>query len=211
MRVAVFGATGGTGRAVVEKALARGHQVRAFARHPEALNGLTTRVEVTPGDAHDPFAVRDCVAGCDAVVSALGADDGHSATDVYSAGVKNILDAMRWFEVTRLLCVSDRHLPHPEDAAAAPWAATKLMPHPLRHKPYADMALMEHMTWGSHLDWTLVRAARLTDTAQAERYRTSLNCRLAHAKRISRGDLADYLVGHLSDPMTYHAIVEIAY
>lgn len=210
MRVAVFGATGGTGHAVVEKALAHGHEVHAFARHPEALNGLTPRIEVTKGDVHDPFAVRECMEGCEAVISTIGAD-GHGDTDVYSAGVKNILDAMRWFEITRLLCVSDRHLPHPDDAAAAPWGATKAVLHPLRHKPFADMALMEHMTCGSRLDWTVVRAARLTDAPHEGRYRTSLNCRLAHAKRISREDLADYLVGHLTDPMTYHAIVEIAY
>jgi putative NADH-flavin reductase len=211
MRVAVFGATGGTGRAVVEKALARGHEVHAFARHPEMLNGLTPRMTVTKGDAHDPFAVRECMAGCDAVVSTLGTHDSHADTDVYSAGVKNILDAMRWFEISRLLCVSDRHLPYPDDAAAAPWSMALHVLHPLRHRPYADMALMEHLTYESHLDWTLVRPAHLTDGPPCERYRTSLNTRLGHARRISRADLADYLVGHIADPMTYHAIVEIAY
>ena len=72
MKIAVFGATRGTGRAVVEQALARGHEVTAFARNPAAVAASHARLRVVQGDAFDAAAVARAVQGQDAVVSSLG-------------------------------------------------------------------------------------------------------------------------------------------
>ena len=45
MKVIVFGATGSVGRLAVERLLADGHEVTAFARRPEALE-ITTFLTV---------------------------------------------------------------------------------------------------------------------------------------------------------------------
>src|SRR5205823_3243712 len=63
MKIAVFGATGGTGKNVVARALAAGHQVVAVARRPEAVAPAAERLEVKRADVLDAAAVRAALAG----------------------------------------------------------------------------------------------------------------------------------------------------
>ena len=72
MKVAVIGATGRTGRLLVEELLRRGHQVTVLVRHPERLGDLADRVTVITGDSRDPDGLAQLVAGADVVLSALG-------------------------------------------------------------------------------------------------------------------------------------------
>ena len=88
MRVAVFGASGRTGRPLVEQALARGHEVRALARDPSRLRVGHERLVVIRGDVLDAAKVEEAVAGTDAVLSALG-QTKTSPNDVQTRGTEN--------------------------------------------------------------------------------------------------------------------------
>lgn len=72
MKLLIFGATGGTGRQLVEQALAQGHVVTAFARHPAKLRVSHANLRVVQGDVLRQDTVEPAVAGQDAVLSALG-------------------------------------------------------------------------------------------------------------------------------------------
>lgn len=79
MRIAVLGATGKTGRTVVEQAVARGHEIVALVRNPEnfAASDIDPqgRVEVRKGDVTIPATFPD-LSDVDVVVSALGISKG---------------------------------------------------------------------------------------------------------------------------------------
>jgi uncharacterized protein YbjT (DUF2867 family) len=65
-RVLVLGATGPTGRLVVEQALAKGLEVTALARHPDRLAPQAGRLRVVAGDARsDAAEVRGAYANQD--------------------------------------------------------------------------------------------------------------------------------------------------
>lgn len=84
MRIAVLGATGKTGRQLVEQALARGHEVVALARDPRkvaAAPGLT----VVAADVFAPATMAAALAGVDAAASGLGASGGVDGTLVAGA------------------------------------------------------------------------------------------------------------------------------
>jgi putative NADH-flavin reductase len=73
MRVAVLGASGRAGSEIAKELAARGHEVVAIARNPEAIpaaEGLTPRA----GDASDADALAGLIGGCEAVISALKFD-----------------------------------------------------------------------------------------------------------------------------------------
>ena len=72
MKLLVFGATGGTGRRIVEQALQQGHVVTAFARDPRKIHLAHDNLRVVRGDILHPDSVETAVAGQDAVLSALG-------------------------------------------------------------------------------------------------------------------------------------------
>ncbi|MEV0847226.1 NAD(P)H-binding protein [Streptomyces sp. NPDC049954] len=212
MNVVVFGATGGTGRTVLRLAGEAGHRVTAFARNPAAVT--TPGVRVAPGDVEDAGAVADAVEGADAVVSALGIGYSRAATTVYSVGTAHIVAAMRAHRVRRLLCVSTTSMARPSwRAAPAQRALTALLLKPLLRRPYRDMARMESIVrTADDLDWTLVRAARLTAGQLTGRYRMSPpNGQLPGAWSVSRADLACCLVQSLEEKAVYRSVVEIAY
>jgi putative NADH-flavin reductase len=211
MNIVVFGATGGTGRQVLELAAAAGHTVTAFARDPKAVTAAGARV--VAGDVLDPDAVLRAVDGADAVVSALGIGYSRAATTVYSAGTAHIIKAMLATGATRFQCVSTTSMaPRAWTADPVQRALGALILHPMLRRPYADMALMEQSVLASALDWTLVRAARLTSGPSTGGYRVSApGTRLRGGWSISRADLAHYLVRSLPDPTGHRAVVEIAY
>ena len=82
MRLAVFGASGRTGRPLVEQALARGHEVRALVRDPAKLPLTHDRLALVRGDVLSAGDVADTVAGCDAVLQCGGdLDRVHAALE----------------------------------------------------------------------------------------------------------------------------------
>lgn len=211
MRLAVFGATGGTGRQLTCQALDRGHQVTALVRRPEALRIDHPRLHVVRGDVLVPAAVASVVAGADGVLSALGIGYHRHATRVYSGGTSNILAAMERSGVSRLLVVSTSSLHLPERRHLAEWLVSRFLLQPSLRRPYADMTLMEDLVRRSGAAWTLVRAARLTNGRATCAYRTAVDSKLPACWSISRADLAGYLLDHVDDLELCRAIVEIAY
>lgn len=211
MRLAVFGATGGTGTEVIRQGLARGHEIVALARRPEALAVRHERLRVVRGDVLDPAVAPAVVDGTDAVVSVLGIGYRRHATTLYSAGTANVLAAMKAAGVRRLLVVSTSSLHVPDRSRFTEWLVIRWLLHPLLRRPYADMALMERAVCASGLDWTLVRAARLTNGRGTGTYRTAVGEKLPRCWSISRTDLAEYLVAHLLDSRAYGACIELAY
>ena len=71
MKLFVIGATGRTGREIVEQALERGHQVTAFVRSPETITLRNERLTIVRGNAMDENELFDAMQNHDAVVSAL--------------------------------------------------------------------------------------------------------------------------------------------
>jgi putative NADH-flavin reductase len=72
MKLLIFGATGATGRQLVDQALAQGHEVTAFVRNPAKVTTQHEKLKVVKGNILDCHSVGAAVAGQDAVFSALG-------------------------------------------------------------------------------------------------------------------------------------------
>jgi putative NADH-flavin reductase len=95
MNIALIGATGFVGSAILPELLARGHRVTALARTPAKITPQAG-LNVVQADVLDPAQVAQAVAGHDAVISAYnpgwsepGIHDLHlQASDAIVAGVK---------------------------------------------------------------------------------------------------------------------------
>jgi putative NADH-flavin reductase len=105
VKVLIIGATGSTGRILLEKALEQGHQVTALVRNPSAVAPREYSPRVLGGNVLDPEALEAAVAGQEAVLSALGT---HSTkpTTLFSASTANLVDAMKKHGVRRLVCLT---------------------------------------------------------------------------------------------------------
>jgi putative NADH-flavin reductase len=222
----VLGATGGTGREIVRQALAAGSAVTVLARRPEALGVRHANLTVVAGDVlrldDARAAVGAGVVGSGAVgagvvgsgavvVSALGVGHSRADTTLYSAGTANVLAAMRAAGVRRLVCLSTSALEHSPASSRFQRVFTRHVLQRLLHRPYADIRRMEDLVRASDAEWTIVRAARLTNGRRTGRYRTGHSGTLPAAWSVSRADLAAYLLALPGDPVTHRRTVEIAY
>lgn len=188
MRIAVFGATGATGRHVVDQALEAGHEVTVLVRNPAALSVQHPRLEVVVGDVGQARCVGDVVCGQDAVISALGTNR-RGPVSVCSDGVRAILKAMEDHDVRRLIVVSAHGAAESHDRSLyvlAVWATQ-------RHK-MRDKERMEELVRASSVNWTIVRPPALTTGPRTGAYRTGANLPIRITSKISRADLADFLL-----------------
>ena len=156
MKLLILGATGGTGRALLEQARARGHAVTAFVRSPQKLNGLSEGVTVLRGDPLNPTELMAVMGGHDAVLSALGAPGPGRTTILGDAG-KATIEAMHAAGTRRLLVVSVAALF--KDAGFVP----ALFRRTILRNIVIDAAEMERAVTSSDLDWTIARPPRLTN------------------------------------------------
>jgi putative NADH-flavin reductase len=197
MNILVIGATGRTGREVVTQALDLGCVVTAFARNPSDMTRLHERLKVVRGNVLDHASVEAAVPGQEAVVSALGART-HGRTTVLSEGTKNVVRAMERHGVRRLICESSLGVGDSQ-GQIGPLFDWFVLPLWLRHV-YADKEVQERAIKESTLDWVIVRPALLTNGPRTGVYQAGLTyTRNAIVPRISRADVADFMLKQLSD------------
>jgi putative NADH-flavin reductase len=171
MRLALFGATGRAGGAILRESRAAGHDVRALVRTPDPPGRDGPRATVIAGDARDPAATARVVDGADAVVSAIGGTRRGNLA-VLRDSTTAILGAMQRAGVRRLIVIQGFHLPFPGDPANPGAAAMRVMLRLWNRHLSADTYQMAELLRESDLDWTLIRMPRLAIGAPGTGYRT---------------------------------------
>jgi len=196
MKIALFGANGGTGRVLTQQALAAGHEITAVTRRPETFGPTHERLRVVGGDAMDAASVSAAIAGQDAVLSTLGVPFGKEPITIYSVATANIVAGMTEHGVRRLACVSSSAV-DPHDDPAEGWLFNRvLQPYVVNgigKTTYDDMRRMEAAVAASGLDWTIVRPSGLFASPAASDYRVSATEHLS-GRYTSRADLSDFLL-----------------
>jgi putative NADH-flavin reductase len=197
MKLLVFGATGGTGRAIVAQALDQGHVVTAFVRNPAALTTKHERLKIVPGDILDYSSVEAAVQGQDAVLSALGVRKLRKNT-ILSDGTKNIIRAMEHHGVRRFLCESS--LGVGDSKGQLGWFINLFIIPLFLRNVFRDKEVQEQDVKQSNLDWMIVRPAMLTNGPRTGAYRSGFSpTDRTITGKISRADVADFMLKHLTD------------
>jgi putative NADH-flavin reductase len=209
MNILVFGSTGGTGKQIVQQALEAGHLVTAVARDPSVLNIKHQNVNIIQADVLQPQTFEADVRGKDVVLSALGFKKLKDAM-VYAAGVGNIAACMQQHAIKRIICISAAAVETNPKLSFVYRLFTRILQMILKN-PYADLLRMEHQLKETNLDWTVVRPPKLSDTSLTGKYRYAINEWLPHCTKISRADVAHFMLHHIKDDKTYNSIIEVAY
>ncbi|MBA3424639.1 MAG: NAD(P)-dependent oxidoreductase [Rubrobacteraceae bacterium] len=209
MRVVVFGASGRTGRRLVEGALRRGHEVTAFVRDPSKLSLEHERLRVVGGDVMDAAAVEDAVAGRDAVLVALG-HTKTSAKDVQLVGTRNIVGAMQRHGVRRIVSLTGAGVRDPEDQPKLFDRAITGLLRRLQRDVLEDAERHAEVIKNSGLEWVIVRGPVLTDGERKGGYRVGYVGKNS-GTRISRADIADFMLDQLEDDVHLGRMPMVSY
>ena len=206
MKVLVFGAAGKTGEAIVKQALAQGHMVTAFVHNAKDFVGPGARV--IEGDVLDATLVNTAVSGQDAVFDALGGHAPWKESTMEINAARNIVEAMTAHGVKRLLVVSAIGVGGTQDLVPS-WYEHLIMPTLLKGA-MQDKESMEPVVEASGLEWTLVRPGHLVDGEATGKIRKFEPGHGQTAHKITRSDLAAFLLEALADGTYKQEAVNIA-
>lgn len=190
MKVLVFGAAGATGRLTVNEARGAGHEVTAFVRGADPVEGART----IRGDATDAAAVGEAVAGQDAVVCTLGLRNSLRSGGLIERSLSAIVPAMERAGARRLVLMSALGVGRTREQA--PWLP-RVMYRLLLTDIFADKAAGERIVEASGLDWTIVYPPLLTDAPAAASCRAGETLELSGMPKVSRADVARFMVAAL--------------
>ena len=209
--IAIFGASGETGRATTRAALGRGHRVRALHHHlpQDALeDDALSHVEADVLEG----GLAGHLDGVDAVISCLGVgNDPQTLLDpppIYTTGIRNICDAMEEAEVRRLVAVSASFV---ESRNRGPlWFKIPAMA--ALHLVFEQMAQMESILRqrAGHIDWTAARPGWLMKGAPTDDYVVQADVIPPDLIRTRHADLADFMVRILETDDWLYATPAIA-
>ena len=209
MNILVFGASGRTGRELVKQALAQGHTVTAFVRHPSSFDIAHPQLKVVQGDAADCASVESAVKDQDAVICALGAANLLKRDQAVVVGVHNIIMAMEEAGARRLIYLSADTVHATRDELNA---LRKVFVPLLFHNSAADHEINERMIEQSHLEWIIVRPPMLTNGARTSTYRSGEHLRARTIiPQFSRADLAEFMLKQLADDRFLDKAAEVMY
>jgi putative NADH-flavin reductase len=200
-KLLVIGASRGIGLETVKAALRADHRVRALARSAASISIQNANLDKVSGDGLDSDTIRDALQGVDVVIQTLGVDFAPRAiferTTLFSRSTRIVVDAMKAAGVKRLIAVtglgagdSRGHGGLFYDAVVFPL---------LLKRTYDDKDVQEWIIRSSGLDWTIVRPGLLTNSPATGRYRILTVPQDWRFGRISRADVADFLVRQVDD------------
>jgi putative NADH-flavin reductase len=198
MRITIFGATGGTGKQLVEQALAEGNEVVAFARKPSKLNIMDKNLTIVQGELTDEALIENAVKGADAVISVLG-PRGDSRIKPLTQGMHNIIDAMKKQGVRRLIISSTLSAKDPNDLSEFRAKALVNFVKVTMHAAYEEIVSVAETVRASDLDWTIVRLTMLNNNPKSGKVRAGHLGRGEVGTWISRADLAEFMLKQIQD------------
>jgi putative NADH-flavin reductase len=203
MNIAIFGATGATGKLLTHRCLAMDHKVTALVRTPSSFSiADSDRLRVIEGNAFDPAAVRQTVKGADVVLSALGARS-LKKEDVLERAVPLIVSAMQQTGVRRIIALgSAGALPDSLDKQPVwrRWVVQNIVYSTFLKWPVASQISQWNDLSHSDLDWTMVMPPMLTNTPARGHYRIDGEALPRNGGRVSREDVADFMMQQIDNP-----------
>jgi putative NADH-flavin reductase len=212
MKIALIGATGFIGSALLQELVARKHQVTALVQHPEKVTA-NPLVTAKATDVFSTAALADQLAGHDAVITAFS---GHRDADVlgyYVRGIQSIIAAAKQAKAPRLLVVGGAG-----SLEVAPGVQLIDTPNfPAQYKASAEGArtALNLLREESSLNWTMLSpAALIAPGERTGKFRLGTDQFLTDAEGNSRISVEDYavaMIDELENPKHERSRFAIAY
>lgn len=216
MRIAVFGATGRTGRPLVEQALERGHKVVAFVRDAGGLPSAVRdddRVSVVEGDAYTGDGVERAIAGddnpVDAVVSVL-AQTSEGPDDLLTEAGRHMLAAMEQHGVQRFVTLVGAGVREDGESVSLGGRVMGALLKLLARSVLEDARDQVELVRASDTRWTVVRGPRLTEDAHTGEFRHGTDLSLGMRDTAARANVAEFILDCLEEDLYVHEMPKVA-
>lgn len=216
MKVFLLGTTGNTGFEILKRLVHDGHTVKSLVRNPAKLKleeisqSQENQVELIQGGVFESDKLKEHFKGFDVIISALGTGTNNSYTEIYSQGGRNILSAMRANGIKKLITIT-AGLIDMSDPSTDNFFLNRII-RPNYNKVYYDQTRWETILDNTEdIDWICVRPTYLTNKSYTGKYRVKNKHCPKGGRKISRADLADFIVKQIESNEFVHQKPVIAY
>lgn len=197
MKIAVFGATGQVGNLLIKEALARGHEIIAYARSPKKIAINDRKLSIVAGGLEDADKIELAIAGADAVVSVMG-PVGWQSRLIFAPGYENIIRAMKKRGVQRIIALGTPTVPDENDRFSFIFWFLIVVVGFLINKGHEDLRKAGMIVRESGLDWTLVRVPLMNNESARGNVTVGYFGNGVNWFRLSRADLVLFILEQLN-------------
>src|ERR1700733_10585960 len=187
MKIVLYGATGNSGKRILQELTDRGHEITAVARN---ISELPTAVKTVKDDLSSADTIASVIAGADVVVSAYAPPQDN--TDALLGVTERQIAAIKKTGVSRLIVVGGAGLL--EVAPAVTLIASGYLPEaylPIATSHEKALGILK----GSDVNWTYFSPAGFFEAGQRTgKYRLGTTNLVANEKGDSRISFEDYAV-----------------
>lgn len=197
MKILVIGGTRGIGKELIHLLIEEHFEVTVLVRNPVKVTLENPHLRIIQGDVRDAVKVSEVARGQDGICSSIGVPITFKPVDLFSTAAANLTAAVKENPGQKLVVVtgigagdSKGHGGFLYDAIFKPLLLRTI---------YEDKDREEALIQESGVEWLLVRPAGLTNGIRTGNYRVINDLSGVVAKRISRLDVADFIVKQLKD------------
>jgi uncharacterized protein YbjT (DUF2867 family) len=200
MKILILGATGRTGRLIVEEALKQGYDLNVLVRDKNKLSFSSKTIKVYQGTPASRTDLAAAMQGCDLIISALSIARASDApwskliTPEYfiSDSMKYVIAEAGQQNLKRLITISAWGVG--ETKKEIPFWLRWLINHTNLRPVYAEHESQENLLTNSNLHWTAVRPVALNDSKKIKTLKVSFNNFPKPSLYISRQSVAKFMV-----------------
>ena len=200
MKVLLLGATGRTGKLILNNLLQRGHHVNAIVRDASKINFSSDYLQVFVGSTLNESLLDKATEGCQAVISALNISRKNdfpwsrlrTPKTLMSDTVEKLLPILNSRNIKRIIIISAWGAN--ETRKHLPWWFSWLIKNSNINYGYLDHERQEKLLARKGLDWTAIRPAGLVNMAANKPVKISLNNSPKPSLIISRKAVANFAV-----------------
>ncbi|TXI92466.1 MAG: NAD(P)-dependent oxidoreductase [Burkholderiaceae bacterium] len=197
MNIALIGASGFIGSALLQELLQRGHQVTALVSTPEKL-AAHPQLRATKTDVQDLAVLEKSLHGFDAIISAFSGHAQSNMLDYYVAGMRNIIAAAKSVNATRLLVVGGAG--SLDVAPGVQLLDTPSFPEAYRASAEGARQALNMLRAESNLNWTMLSpAAMISPGERTQQFRLGGDQLLVDEQGQSRISVQDYAVAMINE------------
>ncbi len=198
MKILIIGGSRGIGKVLLECAVKDGHQVTVLARYPEKIKTTGPDVHVIQGDVLDKKGLTSAVEDQEAVVSCIGVPITFKPVSLFSQAAENLVAVMEGSIDQKFIAVTG--IGAGDSSGHGGFLYDKIFKPIFLKTIYQDKDREEAIIKGSNLNWLIVRPAGLTNGPRTGIYHAINDLEGVTAKRISRLDVADFILRQLAEP-----------
>ncbi len=194
-RIAVIGGSGKAGAFLVRHCIENGYKTKLLLRSPGKFLVNSPCIDIVKGDARNPDSIRELLQGCTCVINTIGTSKGE--IPLHTQVTQSILLAMNEFGIKRYIAVTGLTIDVPGDKKTFGVKILSILMKLMFRNIIADKQNSYKLLSQSRAEWTLVRIPFLLVEESIHKINTDkTGCK---GKKITGGDLADFLIQQIED------------